>query len=105
MPLYQAMNLLKANIPCSREAAQKFLGTLSPSVQRQLIAAIYLGREHIHSSRLREDEAIEMNCSFIDHIEQDEYANILWEKGNSVAVYLNKLEECASASGFDLNRL
>jgi len=105
MPLYQAMNSLKANIPSSRETAQKFLAPLSPSVQQQLIAAIYLGREHIHSSKLRKDEDIEMSRSYTDYIGQDEYANILWEKGNNVITYLNKLEECANASGFDLNTL
>lgn len=105
MPLYHAINALKANIPSSREAAKKFLETLSPSVQQQLIAAIYLGREHIHSSKLRDDEDIEMNRSYTDHIGQDEYANILWEKGNNIITYLNKLDECAKASGFDLNTL
>ena len=105
MPLHQAINSLKANIPSSRETAQKFLDTLSPSIQQQLIAAIYLGREHIQSSKLRKDEDIEMSRSYTDHIEKDEYANILWEKGDNVITYLNKLEECANASGFDLNQL
>ena len=105
MPLYQAINSLKANLPSSRGAAQTFLNTLSPSVQQQLIAAIYLGREHIHSSKLREDEDIEMSRLYTDHIGQDEYADILWEKGDNVITYLNKLEECANASGFDLNTL
>lgn len=105
MPLYQAMNALKANIPSSREAAQKFLDHLPLPVQQQLIAAIYLGREHIHSIQLRTDEDIEMSRSYTDHIGQDEYPNIIWEKGDNVITYLNKLEECANASGFDLNTL
>ena len=105
MPLYQAMNTLKANLPSSREAAQKFLDTLSPIVQQQLIAAIYRGREHIHSIQLRTESDIEMSRSYIDHIGQYEYANILWEKGDNIITYLNKLEQCANASGFDLNTL
>lgn len=105
MPLYQVMNSIKTNIPSSRETAQNFLDSLSPSLQQQLIAAIYIGREHIHSSTLREDGDIEMSRSYTDHIGQDEYANILCEKGDNVITYLNKLEECANASGFDLNTL
>jgi len=105
MPLYQAIKTLKENIPSSKESAQKFLDTIPLSVQQQLIAAIYLGREHIHSSQLRTDEDIEMSRSYTDHISQDEYANIIWEKGDNVITYLNKLEECASKSGFDLNTL
>lgn len=105
MPLYQAMNALKATLPSSRDDAQKFLNTLSNSVQQQLVAAIYLGREHLHSSKLRNDENIEISRAYTDHIQQDEYADILWEKGDNLIIYLNKLEACAKASGFDLNTL
>jgi len=104
MPFYIAMNSLKTNIPASVAAAQNFLSTLSPNVQAQLISAIYLGREHIHSSKLRNDE-IEISRSYTDHIGQDEYAHLLYEKGENVIIYLNKLDACAKASGFDLNTL
>ncbi len=105
MPLYHAMNTLKANIPSTQKDAQNFLSTLSPSVQQQLIAAVYLGREHLHSTKLRNDPDIEISRAYTNHIQQDEYANILWEKGNNLINYLNKLEVCANASGFDLNTL
>ena len=103
MPLYQAMNALKSNIPSSKESAQQFLDTLPTSVQEQLIAAVYLGREHIHSLQLRDD--IEISRAQTEHIRQDEYAKILWEKADNLTVYLNKLDECARASNFDLNTL
>ncbi|WP_153065927.1 hypothetical protein [Xanthomonas campestris] len=103
MPIYTAMNELKSKIPSSVEGAQVFLDTLSPDVQEQLISAIYLGREHIHSTELRDD--VEISRSYTDHIGKNEYARILHEKGDNVITYLNKLESCAKASRFDLNTL
>ena len=83
--------------------AQSFLDTLSSEVQQQLISAIYLGREHIHSTELRKD--IEINRLYNDHITKDQYARVIHDKGENVTTYLNKLESCANASGFDLNNL
>lgn len=103
MPIYAAMNELKSKLPRSVEDAQVFLDTLSPDVQEQLISAIYLGREHIHSTKLRND--VEISRSYTDHIGKDEYARILHEKGDNVITYLNKLESCAKTTGFDLNAL
>ncbi len=103
MPIYAAMNSLKSNIPHSVAAAQAFLNRLPPNVQDQLISAIYIGREHIHSNSLRND--MKINRAYTDHISKDEYANIIYEKGNSVITYFEKLELCAGASGFNLNSL
>lgn len=103
MPIYNAMNNLKASIPRSAEAAQVFLNTLSSNVQEQLISAIYLGREHINSIKLRDD--VEINRSYIDHVNKNEYAQIIYEKGDNVITYLDKLVECAKASGVDLKTL
>ena len=105
MSVYDAMLALRAKTPTSVEDARKFLATLPVRTQQQLIAAIYLGREHIHCREIRTDTEIEMSCAYISHIDQDDYANIIWEKGVNVISYLDKIEECARTSGFDLNYL
>ena len=103
MSVTNAITSLKSNVPTTQAEAEAFLDGLAADVQEQLIAAIYLGREHIHSAKLRED--VEMSRSYTDHIDKDEYPRILHEKGENVSTYLGKLEQCAEASGFDLNTL
>lgn len=103
MNIYAAIDKLKSSIPRSVADAQVFLDTLPSNVQEQLISAVYLGREHIHSSSLRDD--LEVNRSYTDHLSKDEYAEILHEKGENLIIYLDKLESCATAADFDLNRL
>lgn len=105
MSIYKAMHALKAKVPSSVEDARRFLALFPVSIQEQLIAAIYLGREHMHSRELRVDKDIEISCACTSHIRHDEYANIIWEKGVNVITYLDKIEECARASGFDLRYL
>lgn len=104
MPLYSAIQNITTPF-ASVASAKAFLNTLSPLVQDQLIAAIYIGREHIHSDKLRTD--MEINRSYTDHIknEGDEYARILYEKGQSGITYLDKLQKCAKVSSFNLNDL
>ena len=104
MILLEAMQELKQNLPQSIITAQNFLDTLDLETQQQLIAAIYLGREHIHVSTLRND-VMPMNRDYVEHIHNDEYANIIYEKGLNIITYLNKLEECAKNSNFDLNKI
>jgi len=87
----------------SEDDAQYFLDTLSPLLQEQLISAIYLGREHIHFTELRKD--VEISRFYTDNISKNEYAKIIHDKGCNVTTYLNKIESCSSASGFDLNTL
>ena len=103
MSVYAAINSIKSTIPTSVEDAQAFLDTLPIDVQEQLISAVYLGREHINTDHLRED--VDISRSYTAHIGRDEYARILYEKGENVAHYLERLESCAKASGFDLNTL
>ncbi len=103
MPLYNAIKNLKSNIPSSETAAQNFLNTLSPEVQEQLISAIYLGREHIHSDTLRAD--LEINRSYTSHLGSEIFARIIYEKGQNTVTYLEKLESCSQKSDFDLNSL
>src|SRR5690554_1599186 len=102
MPLNSAIQNFDTP-PASVEDAQVYLNTLSPFVQEQLIAALYIGREHIHSNKLRSD--MEISRHYTDHINKNdgEYARILYEKGQNGINYLNKLQLCAKASSFDLN--
>lgn len=101
--LRNAITTLKSNPPATEAAAKTFLNTLPAETQDQLIAAVYLGREHIHCTELRDD--VEMSRSYTDHIDKEEYPRILHEKSESIPTYLSKLETCANASGFDLDQL
>ncbi|EKS9844567.1 hypothetical protein QDD82_005421 [Burkholderia cepacia] len=103
MSLYQAIADFKNALPKSEDDAQRFLDTLPPIVQEQLIAGIYIGRDHLHATSLRTDEPVSRGVA--DLIDRNEYASILYEKGSNAVTYLNKLVECAKTSNFDLNTL
>lgn len=103
MPIYQAIQNLKASLPLSKQGAAAFLNGYTPKIQEQLINAIYIGREHIHETQLRED--VDISCNYVSHIPQEDYPRVIAEKGNNSAKYLDKLEECAHTSSFDLNDL
>ncbi len=105
MSIYTVISNFKLNAPRDEESAERFLANLSSLKREQLIAAIYLGREHIHCAELRSDSDIEISRSYTDHITNNEYARILYEKGDNAVAYLDKLVECAKASGFDLDAL
>ena len=103
MSVTTAIASLKSEVPVTAAEAKAFLDSLTADVQEQLIAAVYLGREHIHSTALRQD--LKISRSYTDQIAKEDYPRILHEKGENVSTYLSKLEECATASGFDLNAL
>lgn len=104
MPVSTAIDKLIDLCPFASEAAaQRFLDTLPPDVQAQLIAAVYIGREHIHSKTLRND--VELSRDYTKHIPNDEYARIIDEKGENIVVYLDALKSCAASSSFNLNGL
>jgi len=102
MPLYQEIENLIHAVPMNELAAERFLSGLSDVMQQQIIAAIYIGRDHIHSETL---ERMDISRDFIDHIGKEDYARIISEKGDNIATYLKKMVACANASGFDLNTL
>lgn len=103
MSLYAAIDALRNNPPKTEIAAQAFLDDLPQKIQEQLICALYLGRQHLHSASLRSD--VELSCGYTKHIVSDEYAQILYEKSGSIPGYLDKLLSCAAESEFDLNAL
>lgn len=83
--------------------AEAMLSTYSDKVQAQLICAMYVGRDHLHSTKLKQSGSTYVG--YTDHISPDEYAGIIYEKNSNVATYLNKMLECSNNSGFDLNNL
>lgn len=103
MSLFKAISSLKSTQILSERDAQAFLDSLQPETQEQLIAAIYIGREHIHSTELRSD--VDVSRGYTDHIPKKDYAHIIYEKEGSISLYLSKLEECASKSNFDIESI
>lgn len=103
MSIYTIISNLRSTPPKSEAAAAEFLASLSPKQQRHLIAAVYLGRDHLHSNEMRKD--VDLTSAAIDHIPTDDYARILSEKSGSLDTYLGQLIACAAASKFDLEAM
>jgi len=101
--IHDAIKQLEQAQPKSEEEAKRFLSTLSTEVQEQLIAGIYIGRDHIHLDKF--NEGAEISRKATDHIAKDEYARILHEKSSSLPLYLGSLKKCAAAADFDLASL
>lgn len=103
MPIYNAINTLKSTAPLTLQQASAFMGQLTPKVQMQIIAAIYIGRDHIHSNTWSED--VMLSTDYIDHIPPEHYAQIVYEKNSALVNYLDSIERCAVNTGFNLNDL
>jgi hypothetical protein len=103
MPLYDKIEDLIQSVPMTQAAAERYLSGLSDREQQQIIAAIYIGRDHLNSHSLNPNDDISRRC--VDHISKHDYAQIISEKGANIATYLKKIVTCANASGFDLNTL
>lgn len=88
----------------TRSSAQEFLNKLTSREQEQIIDAMYLGRDHIHHNKIRE-ENLPINDNRLNHIPNEDFARILSEKGRNVDIYLKKIVECAKASNIDLNKI
>ncbi|MDC4501889.1 hypothetical protein ACT4U9_11830 [Acinetobacter baumannii] len=80
-----------------------FLSQYPTNVQQQFVSALYIGRDHIHYSSLRENT--EISSQNYDHIQGSEYSRLIFEKGSNVATYLQKFRECAAASNFNIDAL
>lgn len=107
MSIHQIIDNLLQYPPQSEAAASAFLAKLTPEEQMRLIAAIYIGRDHLHCTEIRPDMLANggLKRASIDHIAQSEYAQILFEKSSSLNTYLKTLVRCAEASGFDLESI
>ena len=103
MPIYTAMNTLKNSAPLTQPQAESFIESLDAKQQMQIITAIYIGRDHIHSDHWNEEKML--STDYIDHIPKSNYAQIVFEKNTALINYLNSIERCAANEGFDLNTL
>lgn len=103
MPIYNAINNLKIHAPLTLPQATSFMSGFSPKLQQQIIAAIYIGRNHIHSDKWNED--IMLSVDYIDDIPYSDFAQIVCDKNTALVNYLVSLERCAKNEGFDLNSL
>lgn len=107
MDIYQAINDTIQNPPRSERDAAALLAKYSADVQEQLIAAIYLGRDHIHANQM--DPQFDWTRSATDHIPKADYARIVFEKSSGVdpaaATYLQKLLSCSKVSNYDLRSM
>ena len=105
MDIYHAIDATIQRPPRKLAQAQALLSQYSLDVQAQLIAAVYLGRDHIHSTTMRDDT--DWTHRAVDHISTQNYAQILFEKSSSNATtkYLTSLLRCSKASEYDLNKM
>lgn len=87
---------------------KNFLSQYSIEDQKGLIACVYIGREHLGCTEIRKVDstsAFTLNKSFINHIESNDYENILFDKFPASKNYLAKLIDCAQNSNFDLSSI
>jgi len=103
MDIYHAINNTIQNPPRNLTQAQALLAQYPLDIQIQLITSIYLGRDHIHSAKMRDDT--DWTRGAIDHIPIKDYAQILYEKALSSTTYLDSLLRCSNASGYDLKNM
>lgn len=103
MPIYDAIKQIKNMTPISEVDAETYLNSLPTHIQEQLISAIYIGRQHIHESKLLDD--MDISRQYTSHMKREDFSRLISEKGVNVVTYLDKMEECALASKFDLNML
>ena len=103
MDIYHAINSVMQNPPRNEQAAASFLAQYPAEVQEQLIAAVYLGRDHLHSSHMREDT--DWTRAATDHIKASDYPGILADKESAVQTYLSRLLQCSNASNYDLKKM
>ncbi|MBJ7265432.1 DUF3775 domain-containing protein [Idiomarina abyssalis] len=103
MSIHSHIDTLKNSVPLNQSQADSFLASLSEKEQEQIIAAIYIGRDHLHDQELA--SGYKMDRKIIDHISKAEYGRIIVEKNTAVKQYLDALTRCAGASGFDLDKL
>lgn len=103
MSIYNHIDTLKNSVPLNQSQANGFLASLSEKEQEQVIAAIYIGRDHLRDQEIT--SGYKMDRKMIGHISKAEYGRIIAEKNTAVKQYLDALTRCAKASGFDLDKL
>lgn len=95
----------------SVEAAQAFLDGYSVDDQAALISALYIGRDHIHDTIIR-DDYVPAGWAFDRYfttgreakwdIPPRDFARILYEKGTNLPTYFTRFTDCTRASKYQL---
>lgn len=84
------------------EDAKALLNQYTLDEQKKIIAAMYIGRDYLQKDKF--DEGHIPSSSEIDHIDQTEYADILYEKGaENFNKYLDSFVGCVKNSNIDMN--
>ena len=95
----------------SEDEVAKFLKPLDVSDQCALITAMYVGRDHIHDSKLN-DDVLSLKSFNRYHVTGDEtywfihpveFARILYEKNSNLSDYFSAFLRCAEGSEVSLN--
>lgn len=102
MSLENILTRLKDSSPLNQLQTSSFLSNLDEKTQLQVISAIYIGRDHLHSSRFEEVSQISSNAC--DHIDPKDFAGIIYEKGMSIPKYIEQFLTCAKASNYNLEQ-
>lgn len=103
------INSIRKAIPFnSQSAAKKFLSTYGVDDQCALISALYIGRDHIHSSMFNAEYFCNDN-RFLHtgnhhkwNIIPAEFPRILYEREGSIIQYYDAFLRCAAGSKFNL---
>lgn len=76
-----------------------FFYKLSDNDQLAVISAMYIGRNHLHLDKLKEN----ISRNDHDHIELEHFYSILVDKSNALPTYFETFLKCARASKFDFD--
>lgn len=87
----------------SFQDSENFLQRFPPDMQETILAAVLLGRDHLHKEELRDD--IPMDTSGILGLNLDEYPKKLYEIRGNIESYINSLTHCADNSNFNLDNI
>lgn len=96
------LELRNLNITSSQDT-ENFLQRYSPDMQKMILAAVFLGRYHLHKEELRDD--IPMDTSGMDGLTLAEYPQKLYQIRNNVGLHINSLLHCADNSNFNLENI
>lgn len=90
---------LSGDIQSVADASQA-LDSFAEERRKQLIAAIYTGREHIHDQSIIIEKVL--GVAQCNHIASHDYARIVYEKSSSIPTYLDALMRCVQNSNADV---
>ena len=105
------INAILPHVPFqSKHDAQIFINQYQQDDQIALISAMYLGRSHLHATKINSDYLSGLTSGEIDRFwEKDtvpvnEIARVLWEKGQNLKTYYDAFIRCTSGSGYNRNQ-